>query len=383
MTLKTDKLSGPNQQKVGGAAIRLTCVVGARPNFMKVSPILKSAKSRPELHCKLVHTGQHYDERMSDLFFKELKLPKPDVYLGVGSGSHAVQTANVMSKFDDYLDHTSTDIVLVVGDVNSTLACALVAVKRDIRVAHVEAGLRSGDRTMPEEINRILTDQISDYLLTTERVAKTNLLAEGIPESRIHFVGNVMIDTLLAHREAARKSDILNHLKLEPRDYVVCTLHRPSNVDASESATNTVEAILGLSKRLPVVLPIHPRTREKFIKFGLLGNGKNWDNVRVTEPLGYLDFLALMDQSRLVFTDSGGIQEETTVLGVPCLTFRENTERPITLTEGTNHLVGTSPKAVFEAADQILSSPPRSHKLPELWDGKTAERILDILIARS
>jgi len=361
--------------------MRLTCVVGARPNFMKVAPILRAAARHPELECRLVHTGQHYDERMSTLFFTELGLPQPDVYLGVGSGSHAAQTARVMLAFDEVLDQHPTDGVLVVGDVNSTLACALVAVKRSIMVAHVEAGLRSGDRRMPEEINRVVTDQISDYLFTTERLADQNLQAEGIPAERIHFVGNVMIDTLLEHRERARQSNVLRRLELSSGEYAICTLHRPSNVDTPSAAANTVRALEELARRLPVALPLHPRTQAKLEEFGFLQQIREWPSVRIVEPLGYLDFLALMDQARVVFTDSGGIQEETTALGVPCLTFRANTERPITVTEGTNQLIGLDPNRLAAALDELLAGKSATGRVPEFWDGRAAERILAILIA--
>jgi len=357
----------------------LMCVVGARPNFMKIAPILDAAASRPRIRASLLHTGQHYDERMSTLFFRELGLPQPDVYLGVGSGSHAAQTARVMLAFDEVLDGRPVDVVLVVGDVNSTLACALVAAKRGIRVAHVEAGLRSGDRSMPEEINRILTDQISDDLFTTERLADQNLLAEGIPASRVHFVGNVMIDTLLKHRERARQSDILRKLNLAPGEYAVCTLHRPSNVDTREAAENTARALEVLLDRLPVVMPIHPRTRARLDQFGLAERLERREGLRLVEPQGYLDFLALMDQARLVFTDSGGIQEETTALGVPCLTFRENTERPVTVTEGTNRLIGTDPARLQVHLKEIMESREKAGRVPEYWDGRAADRILDIL----
>jgi UDP-N-acetylglucosamine 2-epimerase (non-hydrolysing) len=362
--------------------MHITCVVAARPNFMKVAPILAAAARCPDLTCQLVHTGQHYDERMSELFFSELGLPKPGVYLGVGSGSHAVQTARVMLAFDEVLDHHPTDGVLVLGDVNSTLACALVAAKRGTPVAHVEAGLRSGDRRMPEEINRILTDQASDLLFTTERTANRNLEAEGIPAARIHFVGNVMIDTLLSHREQARRSDILRRLEISPRGYAVCTLHRPSNVDTRSAAENTLRALKALADRLPIVLPLHPRTRAKLDQFGLLSQLQSQRRVQITEPLGYLEFLALMDQARLVFTDSGGIQEETTVLGVPCLTFRENTERPVTVTEGTNQVLGLDPARVASAVDRLLGGQTPTGKIPELWDGRAGERIVSILRER-
>lgn len=358
---------------------RLTLVAGARPNFMKVAPILDAARKDTRLCARLVHTGQHYDESMSALFFNELRMPPPDVHLGVGSGSHALQTARIMEGFDRVLDVHPADIVVVVGDVNSTIACALVAVKRGVKVAHVEAGLRSGDRTMPEEVNRILTDQISDYLFTTERSARENLLREGVDGKKIHFVGNVMIDTLLRHRDQARASNVLSRLNLQARSYAVCTLHRPSNVDSLEAAMNTVDALEELLNRLPVVLPVHPRTRARLEDFGLLARLTRSTNLQLVEPLGYLDFLALVDSARLVFTDSGGIQEETTTLGVPCLTFRESTERPITVTEGTNHLVGTSPDAVGRVADEVLNTPLPAARQPEGWDGAAALRIIGIL----
>lgn len=358
--------------------LHVTCVVGARPNFVKIASIVHAAGVRPNLALRLVHTGQHYDERMSALFFRELGLPEPDAYLGVGSASHAVQTARVLEAFDGELDRHPSDCVVVVGDVNSTLACALVAAKRGIRVAHVEAGLRSRDRTMPEEINRVLTDQISDDLFTTERSAAENLLQEGIPAERIHFVGNVMIDTLLRQRELARASEVLEQLELEPGTYAVCTLHRPSNTDSVDAANNCVAALELLSARLPVVFPVHPRTRAKLAGFGVLDRLQR-GGVRLIEPLGYLDFLSLMDRARIVFTDSGGIQEETTVLGVPCLTFRETTERPITITEGTNQLVGLDPARTAAAVDAILRGSPTEGRIPELWDGHAAERILEIL----
>ena len=362
--------------------MRLTCVVGARPNFMKVAPILEAAKAVQGVNCRLVHTGQHYDERMSTLFFTELGLPQPDVYLGIGAGNHAQQTARVMIEFDAALERDGSNCVLVVGDVNSTIACALVAAKRGIPVAHVEAGLRSGDRTMPEEINRILTDQISDFLFTTERSAAENLTREGIPGERIHFVGNVMIDTLLKHRERARSLSVLTQLGLETKRYAVCTLHRPSNVDTREAAVNTVAAVEVLAARLPVVFPIHPRTRARFGDCGLLERLESHPGIRLVEPQGYLDFLALTDNARVVFTDSGGIQEETTALGVPCLTFRENTERPITVTEGTNRLIGLDPTRLGKELDRVLAEDTPQSRGPELWDGHAAERIVAVLVDR-
>jgi UDP-N-acetylglucosamine 2-epimerase (non-hydrolysing) len=359
--------------------MRITCVVGARPNFMKVTPILANAAGLPDVRCRLVHTGQHYDERMSALFFIELGMPKPDSYLGVGSGSHAVQTATVMLKFEDELNAHQADLVLVVGDVNSTLACALVAVKRHIPVAHVEAGLRSRDPRMPEEINRILTDHMSDFLFTTEREAESNLIAEGIPAEKIHFVGNVMIDTLLRHRKRARRTGIVERLSLTPREYAVCTIHRPDSVDTIEAAQRTLNAIAILTDRLPVILPLHPRTRNRWSSFGLMERLERCRNLTITEPLGYLEFLALMDSSALVLTDSGGIQEETTIIGVPCLTFRDNTERPVTITEGTNQLIGLDLLRLSTAVDEVLSGEIVDGRTPELWDGQAAARILHIL----
>jgi UDP-N-acetylglucosamine 2-epimerase (non-hydrolysing) len=359
--------------------LRLTCVVGARPNFVKIASIVQAARAMPEIVLRLVHTGQHYDERMSALFFRQLRLPEPDAYLGVGSGSHAVQTARVLEAFDAELDQHQADWVVVVGDVNSTLACALVAAKRAVRVAHVEAGLRSRDRGMPEEINRVLTDQISDVLFTTERSATINLLQEGIAAERIHFVGNVMIDTLLQQRAAARQSDIVERLGLSSKGYAVCTLHRPGNTDTFASAANSLLALERLSERLPVIFPVHPRTRASVASLGLLARMERMPGLRLIEPLGYLEFLALMDQARLVFTDSGGIQEETTLLGVPCLTFRDTTERPITITEGTNHLVGLDPAGTAAAADAIMAGVVVQGRVPELWDGRAAERIVAVL----
>ena len=358
--------------------MQLTFVAGARPNFMKVAPLLMAAR-RSRLACRLVHTGQHYDEQMSDRFFDELELPRPDAFLGVGSGTHAVQTARVMAGFDDELEQHPADAVVVVGDVNSTLACALVAAKREVAIAHVEAGLRSGDRRMPEEINRVLTDHLADWLFTTERSAEENLVAEGIPRSRIHFVGNVMIDTLLRHRQRAMGRSVLAELGLAPGKYALCTLHRPSNVDTPDDARNTVEALREVAARLMTVVPLHPRTQARLREFGLLAALESSKGLVVTDPKGYLDFLALMSQARLVFTDSGGIQEETTALGIPCLTFRENTERPVTVTHGTNQLLGVDPERTGRAVDDVLAGRGPDGRIPALWDGHAAERILDIL----
>ncbi|HEY6359901.1 MAG TPA: UDP-N-acetylglucosamine 2-epimerase (non-hydrolyzing) [Vicinamibacterales bacterium] len=358
--------------------MHLTFIAGARPNFMKVAPLLMVARDA-RLPCRLVHTGQHYDEQMSARFFDELELPVPDAHLGVGSGTHAVQTARVMAGFDDELEQHPADAVVVVGDVNSTLACALVAAKRNVAIAHVEAGLRSGDRRMPEEINRVLTDHLADWLFTTERAAEANLVAEGIARSRIHFVGNVMIDTLRRHQRRALSRPVLAELGLAPGGYALCTLHRPSNVDTPAAADNTVRALREVAARLPTVVPMHPRTRACLQQFGLLAALERDERVVITEPKGYLDFLALMSQARLVFTDSGGIQEETTAMGIPCLTFRENTERPITVTHGTNQLLGVDPARTAAAVEQVLAGNGRDGRIPELWDGRAAGRILQIL----
>ena len=361
-------------------------VAGARPNFMKIAPIVAAAKRRPaEFQLTVVHTGQHYDGSMSDAFFRDLNLPAPDVYLAVGSGSHAVQTAAVIKGFEPVVLKEKPDWVVVVGDVNSTLACALVCAKLNIKVAHVEAGLRSRDRSMPEEINRLLTDQIADLLLTPSADADANLRAEGIPESRIRLVGNVMIDSLLTQLERARDSTILNQLDLNEGDYAVLTLHRPSNVDEQNAFARILDALAAIGARLPVIFPAHPRTRKMIDELGLASRVEGISNLRLIEPIGYLDFLRLMSGARLVLTDSGGIQEETTVLGIPCITLRENTERPITVEIGTNTIAGTDPNKIVEAADRALNNPPDKSRLqvPEFWDGQSADRILDALLAPS
>jgi len=362
--------------------LKIINVVGARPNFMKVAPIVAAMKRRSsEFQSFMVHTGQHYDPRMSDAFFSDLDMPEPDIYLGVGSGSHAVQTATVMQAFEPVLLKEKPDWVLVVGDVNSTLACALVCAKLSIKVAHVEAGLRSRDRTMPEEINRLLTDQISDLLLTPSRDGDVNLLAEGVPRERIRFVGNVMIDSLLGNLERARKSSTLADLNLAGKDYALLTLHRPSNVDQKDGFGGILDSLTEIARQMPIVFPAHPRTRKMIDELGLSEKVERAD-LRVIEPVGYLGFVQLLEGARLVLTDSGGIQEETTVLGVPCITLRENTERPITVEVGTNIIAGTNPARIVEAARQALESPAdkSSIRVPELWDGHTAERILDALI---
>jgi UDP-N-acetylglucosamine 2-epimerase (non-hydrolysing) len=366
--------------------LKVINVVGARPNFMKVAPVVEAMGRRAgEFAPLVVHTGQHYDARMSDAFFEDLGLPEPDVYLGVGSGSHAQQTAAVMQLFEPVLLRERPDWVLVVGDVNSTLACALVCSKLGVRVAHVEAGLRSRDRSMPEEINRLLTDQIADLLLTPSSDADRNLLAEGIPAERIRLVGNVMIDSLLKHLGIAERSRVREELEVEGLDYAVVTLHRPSNVDDPSTLRRILDALERVGERLPVIFPAHPRTRKSLSEFGLLEDLRANGRVRVVEPLGYVDFLRLYSGARLVLTDSGGIQEETTALGIPCLTLRENTERPVTVELGTNRIVGTDDARIVSEAEAALerARTGETPRVPPLWDGHTADRILDALAEKS
>jgi UDP-N-acetylglucosamine 2-epimerase (non-hydrolysing) len=351
----------------------LTVVAAARPNFMKVGPVLRALEGRA--HTSLVHTGQHYDDHMSTVFFRELGIPLPEVNLGVGSGTHAEQTAAVMVAFEKHLLGASTDAVVVVGDVNSTLAAALVATKLCIPVAHVEAGLRSGDWTMPEEANRVLTDRMSRWLLTPSPDADANLLAEGIDPSRIHLVGNVMIDTLLANLDRARERGRLVREELGGLEhYAVLTLHRPSNVDDAANLTGLIGAISSAAPDLPIVFPVHPRTSAR-----LQSAASVPDNLRLLPPLSYLDFVGMVDEADLVLTDSGGIQEESSVLGVPCLTIRDNTERPITCELGTNRLIGTDPAAIGPAIREALQTPRRPSSIP-LWDGRAGERVADVLL---
>lgn len=356
--------------------LRILAVAGARPNFMKIAPLMTEfARRSDQFEPILVHTGQHYDKAMSDSFFRDLGIPEPDVNLGVGSGSHAEQTAQVLVKIEKLLLEREPHALLVVGDVNSTIAATLAAVKLHIPVAHVESGLRSGDRKMPEEINRVLTDSVSDWLFTTEPSAEKNLLREGIPPERIHFVGNVMIDTLLAHRERALKLDTVERLGLKPKAYAVLTLHRPSNVDSADQLRRLFEVLGRLNDEIPVVFPVHPRTANAIEKN--LGGEK--PNLHLTDPLGYLDFLRLLTDAQMVLTDSGGIQEETTALGVPCLTLRDSTERPVTVTEGTNTIVGTDPNAIEKAIHTLRTAESTEGRRPALWDGNAAARIVDIL----
>lgn len=360
----------------------ILCVVGARPNFMKMAPILRAMAAHvPPLPAVLVHTGQHYDKDMSDRLFEDLRLPRPDINLEVGSGTHSVQTAEVMRRFEPVIDERKPSCVLVVGDVNSTLACALVASKKNVPVAHVEAGLRSYDRGMPEEVNRILTDQISDRLYTTERSAEGNLNAEGIKSDRISFAGNVMIDSLLDSRGHARKAaDTLRAFGADPallsdaKGYGVVTLHRPSNVDNAETLRLLLGVLREVSTRLPLVFALHPRTRANIERFGLK-DMIDPARMALLPPQGYLEMVGLMGDAAMVLTDSGGLQEETTALGVPCLTLRENTERPITIEQGTNSLVGRDRTAILQQVDDILAGKGKRGRVPELWDGHAAERI--------
>lgn len=357
-------------------------VVAARPNFMKVAPIVHAMAARPDRFRQvIVHTGQHYDAAMSQIFFDDIGLPRPDFELNIGSGTHAEQTARTMLAFEPVLVARKPDLVLVAGDVNATLASALVACKLGIRIAHVEAGLRSHDRSMPEEINRILTDQIADLLFTTDRGAGANLQREGVDPAKIHFVGNVMIDSLLRHRQAALGLAMPERLGLGSEPYVLVTLHRPSNVDEPEVLAGIIEALFRIQERVSVLFPIHPRTRKRLTERGLVERAAAMPRLRLLEPLGYLEFLGLTAGATLVLTDSGGVQEETTILNVPCLTARPNTERPITVSEGTNELVSSAPDDLVAAVLRLLDGPRKVGRQPELWDGHAAERIVAVLAA--
>lgn len=362
--------------------MKIISVAGARPNFMKIAPLMHEFKKHASIEALLVHTGQHYDENMSKLFFRDLDIPEPDIHLEVGSGTHAQQTAEIMKRFEPVLQKEKPDIVLVVGDVNSTIACALVASKMGIKVAHVEAGLRSFDRTMPEEINRILTDAISDYLFITEQSAYKNLINEGVDKHKIHFVGNVMIDTLFQHKEKAEKSKILDELKLQRGEYAVLTLHRPSNVDDPKVFGGIMEAIEEISTHIKVIFPIHPRTRRMLDDYFQFANSpiRKFAHLKIIEPLGYLDFLKLMSEAKLVLTDSGGMQEETTILDIPCITLRNNTERPVTVAQGTNTIVGTDRQKILHETLHKLKSGNHNRKPPKFWDGNAASRIVNILL---
>jgi UDP-N-acetylglucosamine 2-epimerase (non-hydrolysing) len=371
--------------------MRILSVVGARPNFMKIAPVVAELRLVPEIQHCLVHSGQHYDQQLSGSFFDELGIPKADVNLQVGSGTHAAQTAEVMKRLEPVLLDFKPDLVLVVGDVNSTVATAITASKMDIRLAHIEAGLRSFDNSMPEEINRKVTDTLSDLLFVTEDSGIRNLRAEGVPDGRMFLVGNVMIDTLLHHRELARRSPVLEKLRLRSGSavspYAVLTLHRPSNVDHLETLEGLLSAIHEIAKQIPVLFPVHPRTMTRIKDMGLAhyfeSDPESPTGLKSLDPLGYLDFLCLTDHAKLVLTDSGGIQEETTVLNVPCLTLRENTERPATVDQGTNQIVGTDPKRILEVARQALHAGAPVPRRPPLWDGKAAKRIVEIIVQQN
>ena len=356
-------------------------VVGARPNFVKIAPILAELSEYPYVSTTLVHTGQHYDAKMSDSFFANLEIPRPDVNLKVQSPGAVTQIAEIMTRLEPVLESVRPDVVVVVGDVNSTVAAAVTAVKLGFPVAHVEAGLRSFDRTMPEEVNRLLTDSISDLLFTTEPTANENLEREGVAREKVHFVGNVMIDTLFRYRERAAQSDVLERLGLEPGGYAALTLHRPSNVDDAGTLGMLLDGIAHVQAEIPVVFPVHPRTRRHLE--ALAGVLPPMPALRLADPMPYLDFVNLMANARCVMTDSGGIQEETTALRIPCLTLRQNTERPITVTKGTNRIIGTAPEAIYGCWREVAEGKWPKGDLPELWDGKAAARIVRVLLSRT
>ncbi len=359
--------------------MKVVNIVGARPNFVKIAPLMQTMIDSSFINPILLHTGQHYDYEMSESFFRELEIPEPDVYLNVGSASHGKQVARIMKRFDDFCEQHQPDLVVVVGDVNSTLACSLVAVKRHIQVAHIEAGIRSYDRGMPEEVNRIVTDSVADLLLSPSRDAVENLIKEGHPAEQIHFVGNIMIDTLLKNQQKILSSNILQTLNIKPKEYALLTLHRPSNVDDMLSLVNIIEALEVIQHRTKIVFPVHPRTKKKLEEFGLLSRISQIDNIILTEPLGYIDFGKLEHDAHFVMTDSGGIQEETTVYHIPCITIRNSTERPVTILEGTNELAGSRKEKIIELATQIMDGKWKKGTIPELWDGKTSERIVNII----
>lgn len=360
--------------------MKILNIVGARPNFMKVAPLHRAFSKNPNITSKIIHTGQHFDAKMSDVFFEQLELPKPHYFLGVGGGSHTEVTARTMIEFEKIVRQEKPDVVLVVGDVNATLACALVAVKEHIPLVHVEAGLRSGDRKMPEEINRILVDSIADHLFITEQDGLDNLKKEGVDAQKVHFVGNVMIDSLIYYKEKASKLNIAGQMKIEG-DYILVTMHRPANVDTKEGLESILEIIENASRHLSIVFPIHPRTKNNMERFGLTERLNDIPNVFITEPQGYLEFLNLMDNAKIIVTDSGGIQEETTFLKIPCLTFRDSTERPITVTMGTNQLLSDlNPVTAYQKIKDVLDGNFKKGQIPPLWDGHAAERIADKII---
>jgi UDP-N-acetylglucosamine 2-epimerase (non-hydrolysing) len=369
---------------------KILCVAGARPNFMKIAPLMRVLGKNPAFNARLVHTGQHYDEKLSKIFFVDLKIPRPDIELEIGSGSHAAQTAEIIKRFEGVLEQEQPQAVLVVGDVNSTIGCAIVtskfALKQPFRCAsgerrrpviiHVEAGLRSFDWDMPEEINRILTDSISDLLFVSDPAGMDNLAKEGVAAARTHFVGNVMIDTLIAAKEQAMKSTILDELGVKERGYALLTLHRPSNVDDAVALKALLDTVDVVAKDQPVLFPVHPRTRARLQSSGITLDPSRW---KLTDPIGYMDFLKITASAKVILTDSGGVQEESTVLGVPCITLRENTERPVTITEGTNLLAGTKREAILAAYKKVTAGDFAAGKTPRFWDGKSAERIDKIL----
>lgn len=373
-----------NKERSKRKKLKAAIVVGARPNFMKAAPLIREMEKNGVIFEPiLLHTGQHYDSVMSDVFFKDLSLPTPNFFLGVGSGTHIQQIAKAMQALEETFLKIRPDLVVVVGDVNSTLAGALAAKKIGIPLAHVEAGLRSFDETMPEEINRMLTDRISDYLFTTEESANINLIKEGIVSDKIHFVGNTMIDSLCHHLPQISNSLILNKLSLDKNNYSVLTLHRPSNVDNKKQFLDIFEALKFIQEKITVVFPIHPRTKKQMEELGFKNKFKNLKNLLLIEPLGYIDFMKLVSDSHFVMTDSGGLQEEATSLQIPCLTLRENTERPITVEIGTNVVVGTDTKEIIQAAKKILDGQFKKGSIPKHWDGKTAQRIVEILIKKN
>lgn len=360
--------------------MKILVIAGARPNFVKIAPILKCMRQHPDVfEPRFVHTGQHYDARMSQSFLDDLGIGAPDIALGVGSGSHAVQTARLLEAFEQVIIDEHPDRVLAVGDVNSTMACALVCAKLITPIDHVEAGLRSFDRRMPEEINRIVTDALADQLFTHSPEAETYLLREGIAPERIHFVGNVMIDCLIQCKDKIESSSVLDTFGLRPQAYVLLTLHRPSNVDSGESLSTLIDVVVEISRRIRVVFSVHPRTRKMIEQFGLSDRLAETQNVLDIEPQPYFDFVCLERQARFVMTDSGGVQEETTYLGVPCLTMRENTERPVTVLQGTSKLVGTDAGAILQESNRILDGQWHTGSVPAFWDGHAAGRIIDIL----
>lgn len=359
--------------------VKILHVVGARPNFMKIAPVMKAIARAGFAEQRLVHTGQHYDVAMSDVFFTELGMPVPDLHLGVGSGTHAEQTARVLVGFEKVCAAEHPDLVVVAGDVNSTMACALDCAKLRVPCAHVEAGLRSFDLNMPEEVNRIVTDRLCEILLTPSADADENLRREGTPGERIFRVGNVMIDTLREHLPQARATGSISRLALEPGRFAVLTLHRASNVDDPRVLDALVGALETIQQELPIAFPVHPRTRKRLEEFGLADRIRGMRGLRTCAPLGYLEFLGLTSQAKLVLTDSGGLQEETTALGIPCLTLRENTERPVTIDEGTNVLVGVDPKRIVEETFAVLAGRGKGGRIPSLWDGRASERVAEVL----